>query len=105
VEPADNIWQVALALTAIVGLVVLLGFVAKRFQSSKSSGTGQLKIVDSAYLGPKERLVLVQIGDQNVLVGMNPQCITKLAQYETDTEFAGVLKHATSNATSAGTQG
>lgn len=99
-DPANNIWQVALALLAVVGIVVLLGFVAKRFQLSKGGGTGQLKVVDSAYLGPKERLVLVQIGDQQVLVGMNPQCITKLAQYAVDTEFAGVLKQAKSSVTS-----
>ncbi len=72
-SPADNIWQVALALALIVGVVMVLGFVAKRFQFNKGTGGGQLKVVDSTYLGPKERLVLVQIADQHVLLGMNPQ--------------------------------
>ena len=58
-SPADNIWQVALALTLIVGVVMLLGFLAKRFQLNKGGGSGHLTIVDSAYLGPKERLVLI----------------------------------------------
>jgi flagellar protein FliO/FliZ len=91
-NPADNIWQVALALALIVGVVMLLGFLAKRFQLNKGKSTGQLKVVDSAYLGPKERLVLVQIADQNVLLGMNPQCITKLAQFDADQTFAGALE-------------
>ena len=93
-NPADNIWQVALALVLIVGVVMLLGLLAKRFQLNKSKTTGQLKVVDSAYLGPKERLVLVQIADQNVLLGMNPQCITKLAQFDVAQTFAGALESA-----------
>ena len=97
-NPADHIWQVALALTLIVGVVMLLGFVAKRFQLARGGDNGHLKIVDSAYLGPKERLVLVRIGDQHVLVGMNPQCIAKLAQYDAQAEFTGALEHAKQSA-------
>ena len=100
-SPADNIWQVALALTLIVGVVMLLGFLAKRFQLNKGGGSGHLTIVDSAYLGPKERLVLVRIGDQHVLVGINPQCIAKLAQYEADDDFASALAHAKQTASTS----
>ncbi|MCR9261276.1 MAG: flagellar biosynthetic protein FliO [Pseudomonadaceae bacterium] len=92
--PSDNIWQVALALVLIVGLVVLLGYVVRRFQSLKGHQSGQLKIIDSAYLGPKEKLVLVRIADQHVLVGMNPQCITKLAQLEAGGSFSAALDQA-----------
>ena len=99
--PADNIWQVALALALIVGVVMLLGFVAKRFQLNKGGSSGHLTIVDSAYLGPKERLILVRIGDQHVLVGMNPQCIAKLAQYEADGDFASALAQAKHGAASS----
>lgn len=91
-DPIDNVWQVALALLLIVGVVMVLGFVAKRFQFTKGNGTGQLKVVDTAYLGPKERLVLVRVADQHVLVGMNPQCITKLVQFDADSNFASVLE-------------
>ena len=93
-NPADNIWQVALALVLIIGVVMLLGYLAKRFQFTKGKTTGQLRVVDSAYLGPKEKLVLVQIANQNVLLGMNPQCITKLAEFDASETFAGVLDKA-----------
>ncbi len=90
-NPLDNIWQVALALVVIVGVVLALGYLAKRFQLAKPGGSGALRVVDSTFLGPKERLVLVQVGDQHVLIGMNPQCITKLAQYEAGESFAMTL--------------
>ncbi|MEE4283031.1 MAG: flagellar biosynthetic protein FliO [Pseudomonadales bacterium] len=92
--PSENIWQVALALVLIVGLVFLLGYVVRRFQGLKGHKSGQLKIVDSAYLGPKEKLVLVRIADQHVLVGMNAQCITKLAQLDAGSDFSTALDQA-----------
>ncbi len=93
-DPVSNIWQVAAALLLIIGVVVALGYVAKRFQLAKPGGSGTLHVVDSTYLGPKERLVLVQVGDQHVLLGMNPQCITKLAQYDAESSFAATLAQA-----------
>ncbi len=94
-DPVSNIWQVAAALLLIIGVVVALGYVAKRFQLAKPGGSGgTLQVVDSTYLGPKERLVLVQVGDQHVLLGMNPQCITKLAQYDAESSFAATLAQA-----------
>ncbi len=94
-NPLDNIWQVALALVLIVGVVLALGYLAKRFQLAKPGGGGALRIVDSTYLGPKERLVLVQVGEQHVLVGMNPQCISKLAEFQAGESFAMTLERVT----------
>ncbi|XOV81529.1 MAG: flagellar biosynthetic protein FliO [bacterium] len=93
----DNIWQVALALVLIVGLVVLLGYVVRRFQGVQGQQSGQLRIVDSTYLGPKEKLVLVRIADQHVLIGMNAQCITRLAQLDVTSDFSDVLDQAQAN--------
>jgi flagellar protein FliO/FliZ len=81
-DPASNIWQVALALVVIVGVVVLLGFVAKRLQLGRMKTGGSLEVVASTYLGPKDRLVLVKVADQHVLVGVNSQCIANLGQFD-----------------------
>ncbi len=92
--PMDNIWQVALALVGTVGLVLLLGYLAKRFQLTKPSQGGLLKIVDSTYLGPKEKLVLVQVADQQVLIGVAGQSMTRLAQLQHNGNFEAVLNRA-----------
>ncbi len=89
--PLDNIWQVALALVGTVGLVVVLGYLAKRFQLTRPSSNGLLKVVDSTYLGPKEKLVLVQVANQQVLIGIAGQEMTRLAQYEASADFQSVL--------------
>ena len=101
-DPVSNIWQVALALLAIVGVIVALGFVARRLQPGKGAQGGLLKVLDTTYLGPKERLVLVQVRDQHVLVGMNAQCITKLTEYQAEESFSSVMEHATASAQGGG---
>ena len=81
-EPLSSIWDVALALIAIVGVVLALGFIARRLQAGKVTAGKELKILESTYLGPKERLVLVQVADSRVLFAMNAQSISKLHEYE-----------------------
>ncbi len=93
-DPLDNIWQVAIALIVIVALVTVLGVVARKMQGINKGSNGTLKIVDSIYLGPKERLVLVQVRKQQVLLGMHPQCITKLMELGPDEGFQDVLGEA-----------
>ncbi len=90
-DPMSQIWQVALALVVIIAVVVLLGVIAKRFQGFKSSNGKLLSVVETTLLGPKERLVLVRVAKHHILVAINPQCITKLAEYQVDVEFAEVL--------------
>ena len=94
VQGAENIWQIALALVLIVGLVVALGYVAKRLKLTPVRGGGRLSVLESAYLGPKERLVLVECDGRQVLLGVNPQCITKLMEHEASHGFADALDHA-----------
>ena len=97
-DPASNIWQVALALLAIVGVIVALGFVARRLQAGRGAQGGLLKVLDTTYLGPKERLMLVQVRDQHVLVAMNAQCIIKLTEYQVEEGFSSAMEHATAAA-------
>lgn len=80
-DPLDNIWQVALALCIIVGLVALLGAVARRMQGGRRPEAADLRVLDSLYLGPKERVVLVQARDREVLIALNSNCITPLAEF------------------------
>lgn len=99
-QGADNIWQIALALVLIVMLVIALGYVAKRFKLAPTRTGGHLNVLESAYLGPKERLVLVEVDGRRVLLGVNAQSITKLLEGESsgagagDESFAGTLDRA-----------
>lgn len=81
---AEQLVQVGLYLGLIVALIVLMGFVAKRLTPmATGANSGGMKVVSSLSLGLKEKLVLVQVGDQQVLLGVTPSQISRIEQYAT----------------------
>lgn len=90
-EVATHIPQVALALALIVALVVGLGFVIRRLNHGSLRQGGDIKIVASTFLGPKERVLLLEVQDRRILVGLNPNCIQALGEFAADAPFARAL--------------
>lgn len=66
-----------LALLMVLALVVISALLLKRFNFVQAN-TSQLKVVASLSLGAKERLVVVQVGEQQLALGVTTQQITLL---------------------------
>ncbi len=64
--------QVLGGLGIVLAMVMLLAWVAKRFTHSRMAGTQGLRLLGGISLGSKERIVLVQVGDTQLLVGVAP---------------------------------
>ena len=78
----EQVFQVVLYLGMIVGLIVLLGYVARKIAPQQGAvGAGGMRIVSSLSLGVKEKLVLVQIGEQQLLIGVTPTNINTLERF------------------------
>ena len=101
-ELSDHIAQIAAALVLIVALVVGLGWLVKRLNHGSFTGAGDIKVVASTFLGPKEKVLLLEVKNRQVLIGVNAQSITALSEFEiadaaqTASSFAGVLAEAKS---------
>jgi len=67
-----------LFLAAIVMLIFLLAWIFKRSGLSATSGNQLIKIVSAIPLGHKEKIALIEVGNQQVLVGISPGNIQKL---------------------------
>lgn len=78
----DQVLQVGLYLGLIVGLIVVLGFVARRLSQNNFQSGGAMKIVSSLPLGMKEKLLLVQVGEQQILIGVTPTNISRIESFE-----------------------
>ena len=65
------------ALIMVLALILACAFILKRFQPHQSEYKG-LKIITSLSLGAKERLMVVQVGDKQQLLGVTAQQITLL---------------------------
>ncbi len=81
-----TIASIFLSLFLVVALVFALGFVMRRFNVTQS-GSAQLKPVASMMLGNRERLMVVQVGEEQHLLGITAQNISHLSKL--DTPLAG----------------
>lgn len=64
-----------LSLLMVLALIIICAFVLKRFNFAQQN-TSQLKVVANLSLGAKERLVVVQVGEQQLVLGVTAQQIT-----------------------------
>ncbi|WP_158457053.1 flagellar biosynthetic protein FliO [Pseudomonas fluorescens] len=76
---AGQLAQLVLGLLLVLGLIFFLAWLLRRVQQAGPTGKGQvIDIVGSRALGPRDRLVLVQVGNEQILLGLSPGTITAL---------------------------
>ncbi|MBT8766426.1 flagellar biosynthetic protein FliO [Metapseudomonas boanensis] len=75
---AAQLGQLALGLLLVVGLIFLLAWLLRRVQQLSPRGGQVIKLVSSQSLGPRDRLVLVQVGSEQILLGLSTGSITPL---------------------------
>ena len=71
--------QMLLGLAVIVGLLVLGAYLLRRLNGGRTFGnTGPLRIVGGLMISPRERIVLLEVGETWVVVGIVPGQIKTL---------------------------
>lgn len=78
----------------IVLMIILIGaFVLKKFQTSKFSKVKKIQLIDSVYVGNKEKIILVNVNNRSLLVGVTQNNITLLDNHiMTDEETEALSK-------------
>lgn len=79
-EPSTNTdaLSVSLGLIFILILIFSLAWFIKKMGYSNLTGQGQLKIIATLNLGQKEKIALIQVGKQQLVVGITPTQINTL---------------------------
>ena len=67
---AGSVAQLSLSLAAVVALIFAVSWIVKRLKLGTPRSRGELAVIDELALGPRERLVLVRVGDAQVLLGV-----------------------------------
>jgi flagellar protein FliO/FliZ len=70
--------QAALALSLIVALLAGTAWLARKVSGGKRFGQGGMKVVGGVALGPRERIVLLEVGDEWLVIGIVPGQIRTL---------------------------
>lgn len=74
-------WGVLLALLAVVGLILALAWLLRR-TGFATLGHPAGRVLASLSLGGRERAVLIQIGKEQLLLGVAPGSVRLLVQFE-----------------------
>lgn len=64
--------ETAVGLLLILVLIIGLGWLARRYGKLPTAGKGMVRILGGVSLGPRERAVVLQVGEARVLVGVAP---------------------------------
>lgn len=70
--------QMVFGLLVVVGAIFLLAWLLRRLQVAQPRGGQVIEIVGSRALGPRDRLLLVQVGKEQILIGHSPGSIEAL---------------------------
>lgn len=71
-SPAEGFLQVMLALVLVLLLIVGMGWLMRRVASFSYAGGGAIRVLGGVAVGQRERAVLVQVGEQQLLLGVAP---------------------------------
>lgn len=74
--------HVILNLFAIIALMFVLVFVLKKFKLSRYVGNKHINIINVVPIGPKERIILMEVNNLFLLVGATPTHIEKLHVFD-----------------------
>jgi flagellar protein FliO/FliZ len=67
-----SLWQLTLGLLLVLGLIIAIAWVLKRSGRLQMAAGGGLRILGGLSMGTRERVVLLQVGDTQLLVGVAP---------------------------------
>ena len=76
--PAGSLAQVTLSLMLVLAAVFAAAWVVRRMRTFGRPGAGAIQIISDVALGTKERAVLIQVGAQQLLVGVAPGRVNTL---------------------------
>ncbi len=74
-----NMLQVMVGLMVVLGLLVAVAWSMKKMGAGKHAAAGALKIVGGVSVGNRERILVVEVANQWIVVGVTPTSINALS--------------------------
>jgi flagellar protein FliO/FliZ len=87
--PTGGLLRVLLALVLVVAAIFAAAWVSRRARGAVGARSSNLDVLAQLPLGPRERAVLIRVGQRQLLIGVATGCIRTLHVLEPDTDAAG----------------
>ena len=75
---AGGLLQAGFGMVVVLGLIFLCAWLARRFGLQRFNGGNVVKVVSSSNIGQRERVVVVEIGGNWLVLGVTPNQINTL---------------------------
>lgn len=79
---AGSLLRMVIGLAIVLIAIFAIAWSLRRWGRLRSSACGELQIIGGLAMGPRERLVLVRVGDEQLLLGVAPGRIQTLHRLE-----------------------
>lgn len=82
IRPGDYLGQIMISLILVLAIIFMGAWLVKRYGRFSAVADGQLRVLGMLSVGQKERIMLLQIGAKQLLVGVTPSRITTLHELD-----------------------
>jgi flagellar protein FliO/FliZ len=79
---SGDILSVGASLVLVVAAIILCGWLYSRSQGLRTRGGGIINIIATQPLGPKERILLIEVANKQLLVGMTSTQVSTLHVFD-----------------------
>ncbi len=96
-DAVGTLTSLGLGLLFVIGMIFLCAWLVRRMSGLTGMNNQLMKVVSVLNLGARERIALIEVGDQQILVGITPSTIRTLHVLDepvTDTQVAGSSEFA-----------
>ena len=87
--------QLVLGLLLVLGLIFALAWLLRRVQQTGPRQGQLIELISSRALGARDRMVLVQVGNEQILLGLTPGRITPLHVLKEPVQVPSATQSAT----------
>ncbi len=74
--------QIFFSLTLVVAVIFVLSYLLRKFDITAPRTEGPVRVLHSIAIGGKEQLLLVEVGEEQILVGRSPGQLSRLHKLE-----------------------
>ena len=86
IQPSDYFLQIVLSLVLVLLIIFLSAWMLRRYGRSPGVADGNLKVLGALSVGQRERIMLLQVGEDQILVGVTNSRISTLHQLDKNIE-------------------
>ncbi|MGB1189004.1 MAG: flagellar biosynthetic protein FliO [Pseudomonadales bacterium] len=69
-------------LVVVIGLILILAMLFRRFGDQGLGAPGNMRVIGGLNVGQRERLVLVQVGEKQILLGVAPGSVHSVMTFD-----------------------